>query len=146
MPLIYPTAAVCGEDAEGDTILRCPTCGWEGVIDAWDCLRADRDNLFCTRCYTECQRGLNRRTQMTVQIEGRAVEHVEKEYPLGITEAVAKFREEHPGFDIEAINGEAVIGWCESCGCPLFEPSEYYIDADVAWCKSHVLTAFTAKK
>ena|SRR3990167_2053203 len=36
-------------DWNGETVWRCPLCGWADYMDAWDCLGADNDG-FCNQC------------------------------------------------------------------------------------------------
>lgn len=74
----------------------------------------------------------------SIEISGRKLEFAEDEYTGTVAEAVAAFRRDYPGFTIDTIDGEDVIHWCEVCGCPLFEDSDYYESEDgVTWCKSH---------
>jgi hypothetical protein len=62
-------------------------------------------------------------------------------------EAVKAVRNLYPAADIISIDGEPFVGFCEVCGEPLFNDSDYMIDADcVRWCRSHDLETKAAKQ
>lgn len=73
-----------------------------------------------------------------VEISGHKHEFGGDEYAGPLKKAIASFRRDYPGFTIDTIDDKWVIGWCEDCGCPLFEDSDYHESEDgIMWCKSH---------
>jgi hypothetical protein len=48
---LIPVGVHTGHDEEDE--YRCPHCGWEAVILAYDAIGADLGNVFCNGCNAE---------------------------------------------------------------------------------------------
>lgn len=85
------------------------------------------------------KRDAGRHNTTRVSIQGQIVTYVEETFAgISVQDCIRKARQKHVGLDIEAIDDEMVLGFCETCGKPLFGHNEFLVDVDgVCWCTSH---------
>lgn len=56
MPLFHEEIIATGfADQYGDEMFRCPLFGFVDALEAYDCLGADEDCVFCNGCQAELQ-------------------------------------------------------------------------------------------
>ncbi len=48
-----PAPEAISEIYADDTQLRCPSCGYAGFIDTFECLLAEEDCVFCPACVAQ---------------------------------------------------------------------------------------------
>ena len=74
---------------------------------------------------------------MNVIIEGNVFVREEVE-GTDVKECLSKLRARHPEISVNSIDDNEVVGFCESCGEPLFEDTPKYTDSDgVFICTAH---------
>lgn len=74
----------------------------------------------------------------SIEISGHKNEVAEDEYTGPVRQAIASFLRDHPGFTIDTIDGNDVVGWCVYCRFPLLDGSDFHESEDgVMWCERH---------